>query len=307
MPLALASAVTLDTKGGDSTLHPLIMNVIVTGATGTVGTLVADHLADAGFEVTAVDRTYKQGRSYPIRIVDLLNREAAYGLLPGIDAIVHLANHATQRAREPQTLVNENIAMNTNLFQAAMEMGTPKIVFASSIHVMTGDRLLKDRHSTQSSLSYLPLDSASPAVPEGPYALSKYLSEEILRFHCRISPLQAIALRLPFVLADRRHMRWFGQPHDFYRLDEAFNFLPGAEVGPLVEAVLRADLPGFRTYFPTAQENLLNRPADELAREYFPDVPLKNLLEPLPSLADNSIIEVQTGWKAKPFDFDPVS
>lgn len=283
------------------------MKVIVTGATGAVGTLVADHLAEAGFEVTAVDRTYRQGRPYPIRIVDLLNREAAYELLPGADAVVHLANHATQQAREPQTLVNENIAMNTNLFQAAVELGIPKIVFASSIHVMTGDRLLKDRNERGSSLSALPLDGTSPATPESPYALSKYLSEEMLRYYCRISPLQGIALRLPFVFAERRFMRWFGKPHDYYRLDEAFSFLPGPEVGPMVEAVLRADLPGFRTYFPAAPENMLNRPAAELAREFFPDVPLKNPLEPLETLADSSILEKETGWRAQPFDFSPES
>lgn len=283
------------------------MKVIVTGATGSVGTPIADHLAGAGFEVTAVDRTFKQGRPYPIRILDLLNREAAYELLPGADAIVHLANHPNQKAREPQTLVNENIAMNTNVFQAAVELGIPKIVYASSIHVITGDRFMKDRATSQSTLSSLPLDSSSPAIPESPYALSKYLSEEMLRYYCRISPLQAIALRLPFVLVDRGHLRWMSQPHGRYRLDEAFSFLPGADAGPLVEAVLRTDLPGFRTYFPTGRENLLNRPAAELAREYFPEVPLKNPLEPLETLADNSIIEKETGWKARPFDFSPAS
>jgi len=279
------------------------MKIIVTGATGNLGTLIADHLALSEHEVIGIDRVYRQGRPYPIRIVDLLNRDTAYEILPGVDAIVHLANHAAVNRRDEQTLLNENIAMNTNLFQAAVELGIPKILFASSIQVMTGDRLLKDRAESPSQLSYLPLDADCPAIPGSAYGLSKYLSEEMLRYHARSSNLQAVTIRLPFVLTERHVLRWFSKPHDHYRLDEAFCFLAGQDIGPMVEAVLKADLPGYRAYFPTNRENLLNRPPAELIKEYFPEVPLKVPLDQLTCLADNSSLERETGWIAQPFDF----
>ncbi|MEZ5278597.1 MAG: NAD(P)-dependent oxidoreductase [Opitutaceae bacterium] len=280
------------------------MKIIVTGAAGTIGTAVADHLASVGFSVVGVDRVFKSGRAYPLRIANLLVREAAYEILAGADAVVHLANHPTSWGRDAQTIVNENVAMNTHVTQAAVELGIPKLVFASTIQVMTGDRRAEFRKEQPSVLAYLPLDSESPAIPENPYALSKHLTETMLRYYARNHGLSAVAIRFPFVFNHRWHFGGMGGIHQHYRLDEAFSFLEIEDAAGLVEAVLRTDLPGFRVYFPASHENFLNRPAGELAREFFPEVPLKVPADQLQSLIDTAVITRETGWSPRTHVFE---
>ena len=280
------------------------MKIIVTGAAGTIGTAVADHLAASGFSVTGIDRVFKAGRAYPLQIANLLVRETAYDLFAGADAIVHLANHPSPFGRDAQTIINENVAMNTHVFQAAVELGVPKVVFASTIQVMTGERRGKAGPVRPSSLAYLPHDSDSPAVPENPYALSKHLSELMLSYHARNHSLNAIAIRFPFVYNQRWPVGGVERKLQHYRLDEAFSFLDIDDAATLVEAVLKAELSGFRVYFPASPQNFLNRPAGELAREYFPEIPLKVPVDELTSLVDTSRILKETGWAPRPHRFE---
>jgi hypothetical protein len=71
------------------------------------------------------------------------------------------------------------------------------------------------------------------------------------------------------------------------------------DAAALIVACLNASLPGFRTYFPASTGNCLGKPAVEVIREHYANVPLRRPLEEIEGLVDTSRIQAETGWRPK--------
>jgi nucleoside-diphosphate-sugar epimerase len=231
----------------------------------------------------------------PIEVVNLLDREACYGILEGADAVVHLANHPHEYMPDKQRLLRENVAMNTHVFQAAHEVGVQNIVFSSSIQALGVGR--KESDGVRPTLAYLPIDGDLPAQPTNVYGLSKQLSEEMLRYYAREMGMNCIALRFPFLSkgAIGTEERLHPVPTD--RINEAWSFLSFSDASALIVAILSASLTGFRIYSPAARSNRLGQPVAPLIKTYFGDIPLKKSLDSLDSFFDVSRIREETGWE----------
>ena len=175
------------------------MKVLLTGAAGHVGSAIHRALLDAGFDLRATDRKYRRGQPGKVVIDNLLNRDAAYRLLEDVETVVHVANHPSTWSGDAQTVFNDNMTMNLNLFEAAHQMGVRKIIFTSSVQVFSGDRGA-DPESV-SELAYLPLDGDVPANPGNYYAQSKHFSELLLQSYAR-KGMSAVAVRPPAVPSD---------------------------------------------------------------------------------------------------------
>ncbi|RYG69986.1 NAD(P)-dependent oxidoreductase [bacterium] len=284
------------------------MKILLTGAAGGLGQPLSQTLRDAGYSVRGVDRVSSPGAPIGIEVADLLERDLCYELLAGVDAVVHLANHSSEGLPDKQRLLNENLIMNTNVFQAACELKVQTVVFASSIQALgmgdlSGEEVLP-------TLAYLPLDGQLPAKPTNVYGLSKQLSEEMLRYYAREHAMKCIALRFPFLARSPQHANRFQDGVDTSRINEAWSYLSIADACRLILAILQNPLPGFRTYCPAAFDNGLGQPPSELIERYFPNTALKRPLETLDSLVDNSRITEETGWQPQDqwiFTPEPVS
>jgi nucleoside-diphosphate-sugar epimerase len=246
--------------------------------------------------VRAVDKVYRADLGVKVEVADLLQREVSYRLLEGTQAVVHLANHPNAESGDPQRVFSENMAMNVNVFQAASELGVRKIVFASSIQAFSGP-LLPCEPAGSTIPAYLPLDGNVPPHPSNTYALSKCASEAMLAYYSRHAPLSCVAIRFPGI------MHRLGKdnatpvnPRNSYRHSEAFAFLMVEDAALLIVAVLAADLPGFRTYFPSAHGDVIGKTVPEVIREFYPHVPLRRPLDQIDSLVDISAITKDTGW-----------
>src|SRR5688572_21045244 len=97
------------------------MKVLVTGASGKIGSETVAQLLAAEHEVIATD--VKPLRPLPVKLheVNLLDGPGVAALMNGIEAVVHLGNHTGVHKRSSALVFNENIAMNMNVFQAALE------------------------------------------------------------------------------------------------------------------------------------------------------------------------------------------
>ena len=260
------------------------MNVTITGASGNLGARATRALVESGFNVRATDRSRPRGLPVRVEIANLLDREACYGLVEGADAVVHLGNYPTDiRQINPQQLFSENTAMNMNVFQASREAGVKKILFSSSVQAIASP-----------VLPYLPLDGDVPPEPDNPYALSKQVGEVMLAYFARQAEMDCVALRFPLLLDPAWHSKRL-----LSNATEGFAFLHIADAAALVLACLKASLPGFRIYFPASPDNGLGKPAAEVIREHYPNVPLRRPLEQIESLVDISRIQAETGWTPK--------
>lgn len=155
------------------------MNVLVTGASGFVGQALLARLELAGHRVSAITRSE----------IDEINGKTNWRPhLADIDAIVHLA----ARVHIMQDTANDSLSLyrtvNTEgtirLAEAAREMKVRRFVFVSSIKV-NGER--SDGHLT----------AQDPAIPQDPYAISKWEAERALAKMS--SDLDVVTLRPPLV------------------------------------------------------------------------------------------------------------
>lgn len=270
------------------------MKVAVTGAAGNLGREVVRQLDAAGHRVVAVDRVRRTDLPVPTQVHDLLNREAAYVWLEGCDAVVHLGNHIHAGASDYQTVLGENVQMNVNVFQAAIECGVRRIAFASTVQVVSG---LVSHYGTEEVVrfAYLPLDSDSPAQPNNSYAHSKRFAELHLEQLVRQHGIAAAAIRFPFLtrpewVARLRKRGGWGSPI------EGFTHLSFASAADLVVRWVSSSLPGFRIYFPAAKHPSDERPVAELIREHYAHVPLRRPVAEIDSLIDCRRITAETGW-----------
>ncbi len=275
------------------------MKITLTGAAGGLGFHVAHALVAAGHTVRGIDQSMRRDSPVPLEIVNLLDRNACYGLLQDADAVVHLANHSNEFLRDKQRLLSENLTMNTNVFQAACELGIKKVVFASSIQAIGAGK--KNEDGRKPTIAYLPIDGDLPAQPTNVYGLSKQLSEEMLRYYSREAGMNCFALRFPWLVESEPEIQHFTKHYgqNTKQINEAWSYLSMADASQLIVAILNSEVEGFRIYCPVARTNRAGHPTTTLLERHYTEVPLKRQLGDSDGFFDLSRITEDTGWVPK--------
>src|SRR4051812_1286274 len=111
------------------------MRIVVTGATGNVGTSVVAALADDArvTEIVGVARRLPQWVPARTRWVQAdVSTSPLTELFRGADAVIHLA-WLIQPSRDEATLAATNVIGSRRVFEAAAEAGARALVYASSV------------------------------------------------------------------------------------------------------------------------------------------------------------------------------
>jgi nucleoside-diphosphate-sugar epimerase len=273
------------------------MKVLVTGAAGRLGSCVCRLLKEAKVDFLAVDKVADDNADYPVKQVDLLDWELCSGLLEGVDILAHFANHTGWDNERPQAVLNSNITMNMNMFQAAENAGCHRIVFSSSIQVFSGQLPTSDRSLHDIVLPYLPMDSDMPAIPRNTYALSKQLSEGMLKYFSETAGMTCIAIRFP-LLIDSHLLRVVKEKGSMGRRNcyDGFAYLPVYSAAEVVIKAMMAELDGYHQYFVASKDNLEQKPAWEIIEKELSQLPRNKPIEEMDSLVDCSKVESELGW-----------
>ncbi len=179
------------------------MNVLVTGASGYIGTALCLELAAKGYSVKGVGRTkIEPPNLFDYMTFDLEN-DGLHELVREQDCIVHLAGRAHMLGETASISSDKYREVNTDLSvrlaQAAIEAGVKRFVFISSIGV-NGCFTLD-----------CPFSEKSLPAPKTPYAISKYSAEIELQALVAKSPMELVIIRPPLVYAGNA-------PGNFFRL-----------------------------------------------------------------------------------------
>ena len=154
------------------------MRVLVTGATGFIGSHTAVALQDAGHEVRCLVRDpaklarvfAEHGRDAPESVTgDIGDAGRVKEALSGCDAVVHSAAVVAMKASRAQEVLETNARGVENVVGGAVDAGLRKVVYVSSIGAM----FVPDGP---------PLDEDAPVQPaENAYARSKSEGEAFAR------------------------------------------------------------------------------------------------------------------------------
>ncbi len=162
------------------------LKVVVTGAAGRIGSGFAEFAADR-FELLLLDRPGTDlsglaayGRTAHCDLADLPHLTE---LCRGADCVLHLAADS-DTAAEWDSLLTANIVGTYHLFTASKAAGCPRVVFASSVHAVSG---------------YAPGRQVAPDAPVNPgnlYGVSKCFGEALGRYMAERHGMTVMAVRI---------------------------------------------------------------------------------------------------------------
>ncbi len=186
--------------------------VVITGASGRIGLVVALGLDGAGVAVRLTDRRNPPPElaHLPFICADIVDSEALAPVMDGASTVVHLAGHPN--SRDWATLEEANLKGTRVVFDTAVSAGVQRIVYASSIHVA-------GFHPADVYLT-----SNIALRPDSPYGVSKCFGEQILEYMCDQHGITGVALRICSFQPEptqARHLRTWLSPGDALRLIHA--------------------------------------------------------------------------------------
>ena len=249
------------------------MRIAVTGSNGRLGRAATARLLADGHDVIGFDLDGTPGpgftrvelRDYGQTLDALLGVTARHD---GVDALVHLAAIPVNGLVPDATTFHHNMAVSFNVLFGAHRAGIRTIVYASSITAMG--------FPFDEPPPYLPLDEEYTAA-NNTYGLVKVLEEAMVGQLVRWDPAFSItALRFTNVVDVYLSFVRAGDPG--YRRDLLGSYVDVRDGALAISLALENAAPGFEIYNVAASDTGLTVPSTELARTWFPDVPLRKEL-----------------------------
>lgn len=172
-----------------------MMNLLITGATGFVGSDFLQHCLEQNVNVIAAVRTFSTALPATVKQVavgDLSASQDWSAALQGVDVVVHLAARAhimKDSALNPLSIYREsNTYATLNLAKQAAQAGVKRFIFISSIKV--------NGEWTEAGKPFTPKDSH---IPTDPYGISKYEAEQGLTAIATETGMEVVIIRPPLI------------------------------------------------------------------------------------------------------------
>jgi len=168
--------------------------ILVTGGAGFIGSSLVEALLAQGNEVVVLDNfstgkrenlaPFAANRAFTLVEGDIRDLAACRKAVAGVDYVLHEAalGSVPRSIKDPAATTEVNVSGFVNVFFAAQEAGTKRVVYASSSSVYGDD-------------SSLPKVEGKTGRPLSPYAVTKCADELFADNFSRIYGIEAIGLR----------------------------------------------------------------------------------------------------------------
>ena len=291
------------------------MKALVTGGAGFIGSHLSEQLLAQGHEVVIVDDlsngrqknldSFKGNSRLIFHQVDIRKPEILKPCFEGVDWVFHLAGLAdiVPSIERPEPYFSVNVQGTFNVLECANAAKVKRLVYAAS-------------SSSYGIPDAYPTPETAPINPQYPYALTKYMGEELVLHWAHTYKLPTLSLRLFNVYGPRsRTTGTYGAVFGVF-LAQKIHGRPFTVVGDgrqtrdftyvtdVVDAFICAansDLSGDAMNVGSSNHYSVNRLVELLGGEaiYIPKRPG----EPDCTFADVGKIKKLLGWQAKvPFE-----
>ncbi|WP_415952766.1 UDP-glucose 4-epimerase GalE [Streptomyces sp. KLOTTS4A1] len=160
---------------------------LVTGGAGYVGSVVAQHLVEAGHRVVVLDNLstgFREGVPAGAEFIEGDIRNAAKWLDSSYDGVLHFAafSQVGESVVRPEKYWENNVGGSMALIAAMRTAGVRKLVFSSTA-------------ATYGEPREVPIAESAPTSPTNPYGASKLAVDHMITGECAAHGLAAVSLR----------------------------------------------------------------------------------------------------------------
>ena len=171
------------------------MKTLVTGGAGFIGSHVCELLLKNGHSVIAIDNLSGgrrknlenciEHKQFTFAEIDIRNKESLRPFFKNIDWVFHLAALAdiVPSIEKPEDYFETNVDGTFNVLECSRKSEVKRFIYAAS-------------SSCYGIPDTYPTPETAPAKPQYPYALTKYLGEQLVMHWETVYKLPAISLRL---------------------------------------------------------------------------------------------------------------
>ena len=171
------------------------MKVLVTGGAGFIGSHLADLLIETGHKVVVIDNLSNgrlnninhllDNKNFKFHELDIINLDEIKPIFKNVDWVFHMAGMAdiVPSIESPKKYYDCNVTGTFNVLEASREAGIKKIVYAAS-------------SSSYGIPDNYPTAETADIRPQYPYALTKYMGEELVIHWSQTYKIPAVSLRL---------------------------------------------------------------------------------------------------------------
>ena len=171
------------------------MKTLITGGAGFIGSHLADLLIASGHEVVVIDNLSNGRKSniehllkkknFIFHKLDITNMDDIEPIFVNVDWVFHLAGMAdiVPSIESPKEYYDCNVTGTFNIVEASRKAGVKKIVYAAS-------------SSSYGIPDNYPTAETADIRPQYPYALTKYMGEELVMHWSQTYNIPSIVLRL---------------------------------------------------------------------------------------------------------------
>jgi UDP-glucose 4-epimerase len=180
-----------------------LMNILVTGGAGFIGSHIVDQCIAAGHRVAVLDSLWEEGGGKSANLnpkaqffhIDITDEDSLNQVFDTVrpEVVCHqAAQHSVAvSTKNPKLDARVNVLGLLNILTNCTRVGVRKIVFASS-------------GATYGTPARLPIDEEVEQHPESPYGITKLIAEHYLRYWQEAYGLTYTALRYGNVYGPRQ-------------------------------------------------------------------------------------------------------
>jgi|SRR5579859_977337 len=274
------------------------MQIAVTGASGELGRALVPYLLERGHSVISLDRAMPSVSFVPgtgsarAVVTDLTDFGQVVSGLRGCEAVIHLAAHRSPVNAPDSVVYIENTASSYNVLSAAATLDVKRVCLASSINAIGGVFSRRPRYD------YFPLDEQHPTYAEEAYALSKWvLEQQADAFARRYEWLVIASLRFHWLSDSRAGAVEKSERSGDFAIKHlwAYTLLSAACRACLL--AVTAPFGGHEVLYIAAPRTVSVVPSLELARQYYPETPIRGELAGQTGFFNCAKAERVLGWR----------
>lgn len=267
------------------------MRLFFTGGSGKAGRYAIQHLQAQGHTIINADRV-PSGLDCSELLIDLCDSGQVIGAMsqftdfdelepgtgvPKYDAVVHFAAVPRVMIGTDAECFRQNTQSTYNVIEAAVKLGIPKIIFASS--ETTYGICFADGYKNP---AYVPIDEDHPTVPQDSYAMSKVCNEVTGRSFQARSGVDIYGLRINNVIEPHEYAEHFPafMKDPASRRRNIFAYVDARDLGHMVDCCLKTDGLGYEIFNVSNDDMSVNITSAEVIAQFYQGVPVRREMRP---------------------------